>query len=396
MARLLMSLPRASLTTGCTAVARALRASPTRQASEWAPSLLLHTLYRLAVARAQRPRPSTCTWDSPRPWPGAWGTEPRRQRCADLQTGCSVAPDLAVERVALQRRAPGSADQPHHLVDVALVAHPGRGDHVLLDHRGAHVVGAEGQGHLPHLQALRNPGGLDAGHVVEVDAAHGEQTQVVEAGGGRVAGRKLRVAGLEGPRNERREAPGLVLQVADAAQVLDALGRRVDRAEHHRRGGLHAEAVGDAHHVEPRVGGDLVRADGRAHPVDEDLGAAAGQAVEAGGVEAAQRLLDAQVAGRRDVHDLRRRERVDVDRVARLDAAEDPLEPADVEVGVQAALHHDGRAAERQRLLDLAVDVVLGQEVALAAPRLLVEGAEAATREAVISVVDVAVDDERD
>ena len=28
-----------------------------------------------------------------------------------------VAPDLAVERVALQRRAPGGADQAHHLVD---------------------------------------------------------------------------------------------------------------------------------------------------------------------------------------------------------------------------------------------------------------------------------------
>src|SRR5665647_212163 len=108
------------------------------------------------------------------------------QQCASLQTGCSVAPDLAVQRIALQRRASGGADQPHHLVDVALVAHAGRGDDVLLDHRGAHVVGAEGQGHLPHLQALGDPGGLDAGQVVEVDAAHGEQAQVVEAGGGRV------------------------------------------------------------------------------------------------------------------------------------------------------------------------------------------------------------------
>src|SRR5665647_3338259 len=152
-----------------------------------------------------------------------------------VQTGCSVALDLAVERIALQRRAPGSADQPHHLVDVALVAHAGGGHHVLLDHRGAHVVGAEGEGHLPHLQALGDPRGLDAGHVVEVDAAHGEQAQVVEAGGGRVAGGKLRVAGLEGPGDERREAAGLVLQVADAAQVLDALDTPAERIEHLRR-----------------------------------------------------------------------------------------------------------------------------------------------------------------
>ena len=109
---------------------------------------------------------------------------------------------------------------------------------------------------------------------------------------------------------------GLVLQVADAAQVLDAFGRRVERAEHHRRGRRHAEAVGDAHDLEPRVGGYLVRADRAAHAVDEHLGAAAGQRVEAGGAEAAQRLVDREAALPRDVHDLGRREAVEVDRVA--------------------------------------------------------------------------------
>src|SRR5665647_92948 len=52
--------------------------------------------------------------------------------------------------------------------------------------------------------------------------------------------------------------------------------------------------------------------------------------------------------------------------------------------------------AESERLLDLTVDVLLGEQIALAAPRLLVEGAEAAAREAVVGVVDVAIDDERD
>src|SRR5665647_2953567 len=51
---------------------------------------------------------------------------------------------------------------------------------------------------------------------------------------------------------------------------------------------------------------------------------------------------------------------------------------------------------ESERLLDLTVDVLLGEQIALAAPRLLVEGAEAAAREAVVGVVDVAIDDERD
>ncbi len=99
---------------------------------------------------------------------------------------------------------------------------------------------------------------------------------------------------------------------------------------------------------------------------------------------------------RGDVGHLGRRERVDVDGVARLDVGEDPLEPADVEVGRQAALHHDRRAAQSERLLDLAEDLVAAEQVAFAAARLLVEGAEAAARDAVVGVVDVAVDDEGD
>jgi len=42
------------------------------------------------------------------------------------------------------------------------------------------------------------------------------------------------------------------------------------------------------------------------------------------------------------------------------------------------------------------MDVVRGEEIALAAARPLVEGAEATTGEAVVGVVDVAVDDEGD
>jgi hypothetical protein len=38
--------------------------------------------------------------------------------------------------------------------------HAGRGDDLLLDHRGAHVVDAEREGDLPHLEALRHAGGL--------------------------------------------------------------------------------------------------------------------------------------------------------------------------------------------------------------------------------------------
>ena len=98
-----------------------------------------------------------------------------------------------------------------------------------------------------------------------------------------------------------------------------------------------------------------------------------------------------------DVLDLARRERVQVDRVAGLDRPEQILVPLDAEVGVVAALHEDGGAAERQRLLDLLEDDGLGQRVALAGvARPAVERAELAVGVTDVGVVQVAVDDERD
>ena len=58
--------------------------------------------------------------------------------------------------------------------------------------------------------------------------------------------------------------------------------------------------------------------------------------------------------------------RVQVDRVARLDRAEEILVVVDPEVGMVAALHQHAGAAERERLLDLLADHRLRQQVALA------------------------------
>ena len=122
-----------------------------------------------------------------------------------------------------------------------------------------------------------------------------------------------------------------------------------------------------------------------------------GQRVEARVAQPRERLGDRQLRAPRDVLDLGRRERVEVDLVARLDAREEVLVPLDAEIGVVAALHQHGRAAERERLLDLLVDHRLGQDVALArVARAPVEGAEVAVGDADVRVVDVPVDDERD
>jgi hypothetical protein len=87
---------------------------------------------------------------------------------------------------------------------------------------------------------------------------------------------------LERPRDERAEAVRLILQLADAAHVLDAVLDRLDVAVHHRRRRRHAEPVRVAHHVQPLTGLRLLRRDHVADAVDEDLAAAARERVEPG------------------------------------------------------------------------------------------------------------------
>ena len=72
--------------------------------------------------------------------------------------------------------------------------------------------------------------------------------------------------------------------------MFDALGRRLDVAEHHRRGGPAAQLVPCAVDFEPFLGHHLVHGDGRADAIDEDLGPAAGQAAQAGVLQPAQHV----------------------------------------------------------------------------------------------------------
>ena len=130
-----------------------------------------------------------------------------------------------------------------------------------------------------------------------------------------------------------------------------------------------------------------------AHGVVEDLGAAAGDGVEAGIAEARDGVAQADAADFGDVGDFGRGEAVQVDREALLDAAEEVFVPLDLEVGVQAALHEDAGAAQIEGLLDLVEDDFLGEHVAFGVAHGAVEGAEGAVLGAEVGVVDIAVDD---
>ena len=79
--------------------------------------------------------------------------------------------------------------------------------------------------------------------------------------------------------------------------------------------------------------------------------------------------------------------------IARLDRAEQILVPLERQIGVVAALQQQLAAAERDRLVDLAEDLLEPEHVAFGRADRTVERAEVAARHADVRVVDVAVDD---
>ena len=112
---------------------------------------------------------------------------------------------------------------------------------------------------------------------------------------------------MERERDERLEALRLVLQLAQAEDVIDAMRERLDVPVEHRRVGAHAHAVRDAMHLEVLVGGGLVVADLATDVLVEDLGAAAGQALEARRAELLEDLGVRHAVVLREEVDLHRR-----------------------------------------------------------------------------------------
>src|SRR6266496_4208715 len=104
------------------------------------------------------------------------------------------------------------------------------------------------------------------------------------------------------------------------------------------------------HDGEPLVRLRLLRGDLVANAVDEDLAAAARNRIEASLPQPRDRLPERELAAARNVLNLGRRKRVEVDLVARLDRAEEILVVVDAEVGVVPALHQEAGAAEGDRL----------------------------------------------
>ena len=169
--------------------------------------------------------------------------------------------------------------------------------------------------------------------------------------------RQPRAFRLERPVDEGREAAGFILQIAQAAQVLDALRDRLDVSEHHRATGFHPDLVRGPHDGQPLLGASLTPADLPPHAVDQDLAPAAGNRIQPCRAQPLEHVAQRHPKNPVERPDLRRAEGVHVDAwVVPLDETQQIEIPRErqtlpaVVAGVrhEPALHQDLRPADRQ------------------------------------------------
>ena len=325
----------------------------------------------------------------------------RVARCGPRRITRLPPPQLVVERVALHRDPAGGADDADELLELLLGARRRAGgvEDLLAHERALDVVGAEVERDLGDRHRQRDPVGLDVRDVVEHQPRDGEHLQVGGAGlEGEAAPLEDRVRRMEGERDEGEEAAGPVLLVAEAEQVLDPLLVGLDVPVEERAVRRDPQPVRGVVDVEPDVRVLLAGRDEPPHAVGEDLGAAARERAEPGGLQLAQHLLVREPGERRHVVDLGRRVALEEHVRQRLVELRDRVEvEVEVDVRVLAVDHVDLGEPVQLALRDRVGDELVGRE--RVGVRLLLrrrEGAELALHAADVRLVQVEVLDEVD
>ena len=167
----------------------------------------------------------------------------------------------------------------------------GHVEYAFLGDGAVEVVGAVVEGDLGEGEAEADPVGGDVGDVVEVDAGNGDGAEIVGGGGAGEVG-EGGVLGFEGEGDEGGEAGGFVLELAEAAEVVDAVLWGFEVAVEHGAGAAASDEVPEAVDVEPFFCGFFAAADLVADGGVEDFCAAAGEGVEAGFFECVEGVGD--------------------------------------------------------------------------------------------------------
>ena len=180
-------------------------------------------------------------------------------------------------------------------------------------HGAVDVVRTEPERDLRHGHGQHHPVRLDVAEVIEQEACDRNRPQIVPHR--RLPHRppQLRMRRQERERDERLKAPRLVLQVAQAHHVRDALLERLDMPVEHRRIRLDAELMRRTRHGQPLIRRRLVRAELPAHAVGEDLRAAARDRLQPRIAQAQEHLTHGKPRRMGKMRDLHAREPLQIE-----------------------------------------------------------------------------------
>ena len=176
--------------------------------------------------------------------------------------------------------------------------------------------------------------------------------------------------------------------------MLDPLADELDMADQHGATGVHALFVGHAHDPQPVIARAFADPDPPANTRRENFAPAAGNRVQPRLVQSANDLPHIHLKKSLELHKLRRRKRVDVNRrEIRLDISQQVFVILDRQAIVHPPLHQNLRSADGHQLRNLFADLLESKRIRIGILMIAPESAERAFGGAHIGVVDIPVDD---
>ena len=202
-----------------------------------------------------------------------------------------------------------------------------------------------------------------------------------------------RVLRLKCPANESGESAALVLLIAQALQMFDAVFDRLDMTEHHRRARFQSELVRYLHHFQPTITVDLERRNSLAHAIDQDFTTAARDRAQARLFELPDHFAQRHPKRFREMLEFRWTESVDVNvRIFFPDVLQQIDIPTKRQFGMMPALHQDLHAARGRKLIELLIKLIAREHIMIAIFFRAIKRTELAVNVADVRVVNVSID----
>src|ERR1700726_727411 len=260
--------------------------------------------------------------------------------------------------------------------------------------RAVQVVHPITEGDLCKRQSHAHPISGEMIDVIEINAADGKIVKLLKCRG------RLDVCehgGLrfEGEWDKSGETAGLILQLAQLAQVIDALSESFDMSVEHGASAAAPHGVPGGMDIEPFRGSLLTATNFISHRGIENFRAAAGHGSEAGVAQKLKCVADGHAKNSLcQMAHLDGRERLDVQIwIKRAQAAQEIEVPILFQCRMQTTNHVHFSNPEAACFSDSADDVVNGSLEGMGIAFFGGEGAELAGENANIGVIDVAIQD---